>query len=285
MKKVYISVLSSLLLFACSENNSDQKVKNETTAQPAVEVQKEIEIEAKEISYEADGVTMKGYMAYDANSNEKRPAVLVVHEWWGHNEHSRQSAEDLAKLGYVAFAVDMYGDGKKAEHPDDAKKFAGAVMKDFDGAKARFDAALKLVKESDLVDAEKVGAIGYCFGGGIVLNLARQGVDLAGIASFHGSLGAIKPAEEGKVKAKILVMNGQDDPFVTEEQITNIQEEMANVGAEYEFINYPGAVHAFTNPAATEMGQKFDLPLAYNEQADKESWERLTQFLDEVFAE
>lgn len=284
MKKIYISIFSGLLLFACSGNNNEETAGSDTNQKPVAEAKQPMDIQGREVSYDADGVTMKGYMAFDANNQEKRPAVLVVHEWWGHNEHSRKSAEELAKLGYVAFAVDMYGDGKKAQHPDDAMKFSGAVMKNFDGAKDRFSAALALVKSNEMVDSSKIGAIGYCFGGGVVLNLARQGADLAGVASFHGSLGAIKPAEEGEVKAKILVMNGQDDPFVTDEQITNIQEEMANAGVQYEFVSYPGAVHAFTNPAATEMGEKFELPLAYNEQAATESWDRMKQFFEEVFS-
>lgn len=189
----------------------------------------------------------------------------------------------LAEAGYVAFALDMYGDGKQADHPEDAGSFAGAVMQNFSGAKERFNAAVSTLKENDKCDNESIGAVGYCFGGGVVLNMARQGADLDAVATFHGSIGPIEPATPGSVKGKILVMNGADDPFVSAEAIESFKNEMDSAGVTYEFVNYPGAVHAFTNPQATEKGEKFDLPLAYNEAVEKESWEKLIEFLEQTF--
>jgi len=240
-------------------------------------------IEGKEVSYRAAGVEMKGYLAYDMSVMGKRPGVLVVHEWWGHNEYARKRARMLAEMGYTALAVDMYGEGKQAMHPDDAGKFSSELMKNFDTAKARFMAAMDLLKKQPTVDPGRIAAIGYCFGGGIVLNMARQGVDLRGVASFHGGLAAVKPAQPGGVKAKILVLHGADDKFVTPEQIEAFKKEMKNAGADFQFIAYPGAIHSFTNPDADEYAKKFNLPLGYNAEADKKSWEELRKFLEKIF--
>jgi dienelactone hydrolase len=168
-------------------------------------------------------------------------------------------------------------------HPEDAGKFSSELMKNFDTAKARFMAAMEFLKKQPTVDSGRIAAIGYCFGGGIVLNMARQGVDLKGVASFHGSLAAVKPAQPGTVKAKILVLHGADDKFVTPEQIEAFKLEMKNAGAEIQFIAYPGAIHSFTNPDADEYAKKFNLPLGYNAEADKKSWEELRKFLEKIF--
>jgi dienelactone hydrolase len=240
----------------------------------------EAKIIGKNVDYSAQGVVLKGYVAYDDKIQGKRPGILVVHEWWGLNDYTRKRARMLAGLGYTALAVDMYGDGKQAMHPDDAKAFSSAVMKDFDAAKARFLAAMELLKKQPTVDADQIAAIGYCFGGGVVLNMARQGVDLKGVVSFHGSLAAVKPAQPGEVKAKILVLNGADDKFVPTEQIDAFKKEMTEAKVDFQFINYPGSVHAFTNPEATKLGKKFNLPLAYNAKADKESWKEMKKFFD-----
>jgi len=237
----------------------------------------------RQVEYSTDGVTLKGYIAYDDKSIEKRPGVLVVHEWWGHNEYTRRRADMLAELGYVALAVDMYGDGKMADHPEDAGKFAGDVMKNMPAMKARFMAALDLLKKNETVDTARIGAIGYCFGGGVVLAMAREGIELKGVVSFHGSLGTQTPAEKGMVSAKILVCNGADDKFISSEAVRSFKEEMRAAGADFKFINYTGAVHGFTNPAATAMGKKFEIPIAYNEKADKKSWREMQEFFRKVF--
>jgi dienelactone hydrolase len=180
--------------------------------------------------------------------------------------------------------VDMYGDGKLALHPDDAGKFSGAIMKNFDVGKARFLAAEEFLKNQPTVDPSRIGAIGYCFGGGVVLNMARQGADLVAVASFHGSLQAVKPAEPGMVKAKIRVYTGGSDKFVPPAAVEAFEKEMTSAKADYKIIVYPGVFHSFTNPDATRLGKEFNLPLAYNEEADKASWKDMQEFFDTVFA-
>ncbi len=237
----------------------------------------------KAVEYSAQGVTLKGYIAYDNSVKGKRPGILVVHEWWGLNDYARKRARMLAGLGYTALAVDMYGEGQTAAHPDDAGKFSSEVMKNFDTAKARFLAGEDLLKKDPTVDPSRIGAIGYCFGGGVVLNMARQGADHKGGASIHGMLMAVKPAEPGAIKAKILVLHGGDDKFTTPEQVQMFKDEMTKAGADYKFIVYPGAMHAFTNPEATEYGKKFNIPLAYNKKADIESWNEMKSFFSGIF--
>jgi dienelactone hydrolase len=241
------------------------------------------DIVGKTVTYSADGVTMKGFIAYDKNIEGKRPGVLVVHEWWGLNDYARMRAKMLAGLGYTALALDMYGEGKQAMHPDDAGKFSSEIMKNFETGKSRFLAALEFLKKQNTVDREKIAAIGYCFGGGVVLNMARQGVDLQGVASFHGGLMALKPAARGTIKAKILVLHGEADKFTTAEQIAAFRKEMTDAGADYKFIAYPGAMHSFTNPEADKYAKKFKIPLGYNADADHKSWDELKKFLVDIF--
>lgn len=241
------------------------------------------EVQGTEVSYQAGDTTLKGYLAVDTAKTGKRPGILVVHEWWGHNDYARKRARMLAELGYTALAVDMYGDGKQATHPDDAGKFAGEVSKNMPLAEARFKAAMELLQSQPSVAGGDIAAIGYCFGGGVVLEMARRGLDLDGVASFHGSLGTQSPAQKGQLQARVLVMNGEADPFVKPEAIEAFKQEMQNAGVDYQFINYPGAKHSFTNPGANTVGQKFNLPLEYNAEADRKSWTELQQFLNKVF--
>lgn len=236
----------------------------------------------KEVSYQTGDTVMKGYLAYDDALTGKRPGILVVHEWWGHNSYARKRAEMLAELGYTAMAVDMYGDGKTADHPDNAGKFAMAVRQDQDMMQARFNAARHYLNSQETVDPELNAAIGYCFGGSVVLGMARSGADLDGVVSFHGSLGGLPPVSD-KVTAKVLAANGADDPFNSKETIELFKEEMETAGVDFEFINYPGVKHSFTNPDANVFGEKFGLPLEYNAEADKASWQKMQQFLDSIF--
>lgn len=233
----------------------------------------------QEVEYKAGNTVLKGLMAYDDAAKGKRPAVLVVHEWWGHNEHARNSARKLAKAGYVALALDMYGDGKQANHPKDAGAMAGEVLKNLDVMKTRFDAAREFLAQQANVDASRVAAIGYCFGGTVVLQMARLGQDLRSVVSFHGGLGTEQPAQKGEVKAKMLVLTGAADPFVPKEQVEGFRKEMKAAGADFKVISYPGAKHSFTNPAATENGKKFNLPLEYNAKVDRKSWSEAEKFL------
>ncbi|MCA9400712.1 MAG: dienelactone hydrolase family protein [Candidatus Omnitrophica bacterium] len=238
----------------------------------------------EEVEYSAGDVTMKGFLAYDDAIEGRRPGVLVVHEWWGHNAYARERAEMLAELGYTALAVDMYGDGKTADHPDDAGAFAGQVMKNLDAvAKPRFLAALNVLKQQPTVDSAQLAAIGYCFGGGTVLNMARMGVDLTGVVSFHGSLASPKRAEPGDVQAKILVCHGADDQLISPEQIEDFKEEMDEAQVDYEFKSYEGAKHSFTNPQADQFAEKFGLPVGYSERADQQSWQDMQAFFVEIF--
>jgi dienelactone hydrolase len=241
------------------------------------------EIVGKTVDYSSGSTNLKGYLAYDASLKGKHPAVIVVHEWWGLNDYPKKRAVMLAQLGYVAFAIDMYGGGKIAENPADAQKYAGESMKDFSSLKDKFSAALDLLKKNEHVDPNNIAAIGYCYGGGVVLNMARAGFDLKGVVSFHGTLTAPEAAQKGKVKAKLLVCNGGADKFVSEESITNFKKEMHSAGVEYSFISYKDATHAFSNPDATEAGKKFNMPIAYNEKADKKSWADMKKFLKAAF--
>jgi dienelactone hydrolase len=241
-------------------------------------------IKGEEIIYSAGDTKLTGYLAYNASAREQRPGVIIVHEWWGHNDYVRQRAEQLAAMGYTALALDMYGNGKQAEHPQDARAFMMESFNNMNRSEERFVAAKQLLENHPTTINNKIAAIGYCFGGGIVLQMARNGLDLRGVASFHGNLATHpNPAKLGGVKAKILVMHGADDPLIPAEQVEAFKREMQQAKVEYKFIAYPGAVHAFTNQAATRLGQQFDLPLAYNAQADQESWQVLTGFLTEVF--
>ena len=240
-------------------------------------------IMTEEFVYSDGDIDMVGYFAFDTEVKGPRPAVIVVHEWWGHNDYAKRRARMLAGLGYRALALDMYGNGKNATHPKDAGKFSGAVKANMAVAEKRFMAAYKYLQKRKNVDKNKISAIGYCFGGGIVLEMARRGVDLDGVVSFHGSLGTKEKAKKGKVKAKVLVLNGQADPFVKAASIASFKKEMKAANVDFKFINYPGAKHAFTNPGADKFGAKFKIPLAYNAAADKNSWDEMKRFLLSIF--
>lgn len=242
------------------------------------------EIVAIPVDYSVGDDVLKGYLAYNDDVKGQRPGVLVVHEWWGHNEYARKRARMLAELGYTALAVDMYGNGKTADHPKDAGKFASAARKNADTSRERFLAAKDLLEAHETTNPGQTAAIGYCFGGAMVLQMARDGVDLKGVVSFHGSLDTERPAKKGKVKARILVCHGADDPFVSAESVTGFKKEMSRAGLDFTFKKYKDAVHSFTNPDADANGRKFGLPLAYNEQADKQSWRDMQTFFEEIFS-
>lgn len=217
------------------------------------------------------------------NSDQKGPtaAVIVVHEWWGLNDYARSRARKLAEDGYTAIAVDMYGHGKVAEHPKDAESFMNAAFAEPQKMNARFNAAKNLLLKQKSVDKKRLYAIGYCFGGAVVLNQARQGNDLYGVASFHGSLGTQSPANAGDVKAKLLVATGGADPMVPADQVGAFVTEMSSAGAELQLLSFPAAQHSFTNPGATRVGVKHGMPLAYDKHADDVSWQALEAFLTE----
>ena len=270
------SLIATIIFFAvCSPA---QKPTDE------IEDVKPPKVEGKEISYTADSVTMNGYIAYDINVEGKRPGIIVVHEWWGHNDYARKRAEMLAELGYVALAIDMYGDGKLAEHPADAAKFMSAVVANMDGAKARFESGIKTLMANEMVDTEKIGAIGYCFGGSVVLSMANAGLDLDAVVAFHGGVGQLIWPEKGAVKGKVLVCNGADDPFIQPQHITNFKNKMDSADVDYRYIAYEGAVHSFTSKGADAIKEKFpQMPVAYNAAADSASWAEMKKLFGESF--
>ncbi|MDH3199237.1 MAG: dienelactone hydrolase family protein [Candidatus Krumholzibacteria bacterium] len=236
------------------------------------------EVRVEPIEYKQGDTTLRGQIAYDDAAKGKRPGILVVHEWWGLNDYAKERAKMLAEAGYVAFAVDMYGEGKTTEHPQEAGEWATAIRMNQKLGAERFNAAYKLLAADARVDAGRMAAIGYCFGGSVVLTMAMNGADLAGVASFHGGL-PTEPAP-GKVTASILVCHGAADGFATPEQVATFQKNLADAGADWEFISYGGAKHSFTSPDADKRG----IPgLAYNEKADMRSWAALMHFLTEVF--
>lgn len=238
----------------------------------------------EEITYRSGDTQMKGYIAWDNAIAGKRPGILVVHEWWGHNDYARKRADMLAGQGYTALAVDMYGEGKTASHPEDAGKFATEVRNNMDVAEARFTAAMEILASNETVNPDQISAIGYCFGGGVVLAMARRGTDLDLVASFHGSVATDKPVAKGQVKARLAVFNGAADPMVTAAQIEAFKIEMDNAEVDYLLVNYPNALHAFTNPDADAYAEKFGIPLKYDATADTDSWNQLNKLLREVYA-
>jgi dienelactone hydrolase len=270
MKSLFKSIFLFSLTMVFMANSANAKDK------------KQGKIVGQEVTYTVNSVTMKGYVAYNASQKGKRPAIVVVPEWWGNNEYTKKRARMLAELGYIAIAADMYGDGKIAVDPKRAQEYAMPFYKDPSMGKERIEAAITKLKEYPETDADNVAAIGYCFGGSMVLNAAKLGTDLKGVVSFHGGL-ATAPAAKGIVKGKILICNGAADKFVPETDIANFRKNLDTTGVSYKFINYTDATHAFTNPESTENGKKFNMPIAYNEAADKKSWADMKAFFKTIF--
>lgn len=240
-------------------------------------------IQTREVPYTAaDGTRLVGYHAWDDAISGPRPGVIVVHEWWGLNDYAKRRARDLAALGYSALAVDMYGDGRNTQHPDDAKAFMNAALADPAIPKARFQAGLDLLKAQPQTDPTRLAAIGYCFGGKVVLDMARQGLPLAAVVSFHGALVTATPATPGSVKAKVLVEHGAADSFITAEQIAAFKAEMDQAGADYRFVELPGAKHGFSNPDA-DAHKGHGLDLGYQKEADERSWADMQALFKDVF--
>lgn len=233
-------------------------------------------VQLEPVEYKIDGVTLKGQLAYDDATKDRRPGVVVVHEWWGLNEYAKRRARMLAEAGYVALAVDMFGDGKTTTHPAEAGEWASAVRSNQQTGMDRFMAGYNVLKGNPRVDGSHISAIGYCFGGGVVLSVAMAGVDLDAVVSFHGSL----PTDPVKTKprARMLVCNGAADAFVTAEQIASFMQVATEAGADWVFVSYAGAKHSFTNADAGKAG----IPaLEYNEKADLRSWQAMLDFFAE----
>jgi dienelactone hydrolase len=286
MKPVFfLTTVAVAFLSACNNQSSSSSTTDtagSTTDSTIKETAKTPSLKEENVTYTNNGVTMDGYVVYDTNKEGKRPAVLVVPEWWGLVDYPKMRARKLAELGYIAMAIDMYGDGKVAQNPGDAGKMAGPFYQDLKMTKSRFDAALAKLKTYNQVDTSNIAAIGYCFGGGVVLNVARLGDDLKGVVSFHGTLvGA--PANKNLLKAKILVCHGMADSLVKPEQVEKFKKQMDSIGADYTFKQYPNATHAFTNPASDANREKFKMPVKYNPEADSTSWNDMKDFFARIF--
>jgi dienelactone hydrolase len=242
-------------------------------------------IQSEEISYSAGGVDMTAYIAWDNELEGQRPGVLVVHEWWGNNPYSRRRADMLAALGYTGMALDMYGGGQVAANPDEAGGLMNSLLEDLGAVRSRFNAALEVLKAHKTTDARKSAAIGYCMGGGIVLHMARYAADLKAVASFHGALplGVAAAGEGGDVTARIAVYHGEDDVLIPGEAVSAFKAEMDQTGADCLFVPLPTALHGFSNPLATTNGEKYELPLRYDERADNASWNHMQLVLQSAF--
>lgn len=243
-------------------------------------------IRTKEVPYQCGSEKCIGYMALPMNAinadPKTFPAVLVVHEWWGLNDYPKMRADQLAKSGYIAFAVDLFGDGRTATHPDEAKAFMEKATASFDGLLAKLQAGLNEALKTTQMDPERVGAIGYCLGGSTVLNAARAGTEKIPfkiVGSFHGSLTAPKDVHYGKIHPYMAVFTGGADPFVPEKQVEVYRKEVSQHNFKGEVMVLEGAKHAFSNPAATARGEEFGLPLEYNKKGDEASWARMQELL------
>ncbi len=274
MRKILsaILMLPAVLLVFSACNNEPEKTTDS----------KEPKLKEENITYSVDSVTMNGFVVYDENMEGVRPAVLVVPEWWGLNDYAKMRATELAKLGYIAIAIDVYGNGKTADNPDSAGKYAMPFYQNPQMTKARIEAAIAKIKTYSQTDVANIAAVGYCFGGGILLNTARLGSELKAVVSFHGSLIGT-PADKNLLKTNILVCHGGADPFVPAAEAIKFKQQMDSIGAPYTFKEYAGAMHAFTNPNATAMGEKFKIPIKYNAAADTASWKDMKEFFGELF--
>lgn len=236
-------------------------------------------VQTRDVEYDYQGAKLKGVLAYDDAVKGKRPAVLVFHEWWGLDDYAVTRAKQLAELGYVAFAADMYGAGKRAEHPDDARKMATEVRMNQAVWLGRAQAALKTLQAQEQADPDQVAAIGYCFGGSTALVLAYSGAPLKAVNTFHAALPTPTPEQAKAVKAKVIVAHGADDAFVSKESIDKFKAALDAAGVKYEFDAYPGTVHSFT---VKEADKKAIKGMAYNEAADTKSWQRMKDLFKET---
>lgn len=240
----------------------------------------EAAIHAEMVEYAHGKTVLEGYLAYDDVMQGKRPGILVVHDWTGLRDYTKKRVEQLAGLGYVAFAIDMYGKGIRPVDPQDAGAQASIYKNDRKLMRERASEGLKVLQAQALVDRSHIAAIGYCFGGTTVLELARSGADLAGVVSFHGGLDTPTPQDAKNIKGRVLVLHGADDPFAPAKQVLEFEDEMRKAGVDWQVHLYGGAVHAFTVPEAGDDPSK---GAAYNESADKRSWEVMRQFFNEIF--
>jgi dienelactone hydrolase len=238
------------------------------------------EIVTKSIEYKQGDTTLEGYLAYDSNVASARPGVLIVHQWKGLGPYEKMRAEMLAKMGYVAFAADIYGKGVRPASMQEAGAQAGKFKNDRALLRSRVIAGLEELRKQKGVDTKKVAAIGYCFGGTTVLELARAGADVSGVVSFHGGLGTPTPDDAKHIKCKVLALHGADDPNVPPAEVAGFEKEMRDAKVDWELVAYGNAVHSFTDKSAGNDNSK---GAAYNEKADKRSWQAMKDFFGEIF--
>lgn len=241
-------------------------------------------IQVNEIEYFIDGDSFTGTYAFDDSIEGKRPAVIIVHEWWGPDSHVSSRAKMLAEQGYAAFALDMYGTGNRADNPDDAGALMNATFEDPNTIPTRFDAGLGVLKSQAEVDDSKVAAMGYCYGGAVVLNMARAGKQLQAVGSYHGMLETQTPMQAGVFDGEISIFVGEDDPMITAEHVDAFDNEMNEASVACSITTYPGVLHGFTNPAATAKGEKFNFPLRYDQGADQDAWSATLDMLSSRFS-
>ena len=278
----FLLLFFAFLIFAgCGENNNNTPSSSDSTIASG-DTTMAISIKEENVDIPEDTTTLKCFVAYDENKKGNAPIVLVVPEWWGLNDFTKSKARQLAEIGYFALVVDMYGQGTTADNPDAAKANAGGFYKNPQLATGRIEAALEKAKTYPQTDSSKTAAIGFCFGGSMVLNAAKLGADFDGVVSFHGGLQGVQPTKN-TVKSKILVLNGAADPFVPAKDVANFKKQMDSAGVPYTFKDYPGALHAFTNPLADEYAKKFKMPVGYNEAADKNSWNDMKAFFADLW--
>ena len=232
------------------------------------------------IEYKQGDTVLEGFFAYDASLSGKRPSVLIAHQWKGLSDYEKKRAQMLAELGYNVLAADVYGKGVRPDNPKDAAAMAGKYKADRPLLRERINAAFQLLKKDKRTDTAKIGAIGYCFGGTTVLELARNGADLAGVVSFHGALATPTPADAANIKCRVLALHGADDPFVPPAEVAGFEEEMRKAKVDWQLVAYGGAVHSFTDWNAGNDNSKGS---AYNEKADRRSWEAMKDFFKELF--
>ena len=273
--KISTLVLSLLFIFSCQEKKTEDITNLKSVKSTSGEMTTE------DLSYDIDGKTHTSYVAYEGDADEVKPVVMVLPEWWGVTDYAKDRAKQLAELGYFAMVVDYYGGGKTVDNPEEAAKLSGEFYKVPINAKLMFDKAKAQLLKYPNANYDKIAVIGYCFGGAQALNMARLEDELKGVVSFHGNLmTGLKPKNND---VKILVLNGAADTFVPAEEIAAFKKQMDSAKIDYKFIDYPNALHSFTNPEATAIGEKFKMKVAYNKEADEKSWNDMKVFLTDIF--
>ena len=269
------TVLCALFLaFSCQEKKADDIINLNSVKTTSGKMTTE------EVSYDIDGKTHQSFVAYEGDADQVKPVVMVLPEWWGVTEYTKNRAKQLAELGYFAMVVDYYGEGKTVDNPEEAEKLSSEFYKIPINAKLKFDKAKAQLLKFSNADYNKIAVIGYCFGGAQALNMARLEDELKGVVSFHGNLmTGLKPKNND---VKILVCNGAADTYVSAEEIAAFKKQMDSAKIDYKFIDYPNDLHSFTNPEATAMGEKFKMKVAYNKEADEKSWNDMKTFLNEI---